>query len=249
MVRFAGRTACRLGSLLLVLAALAGAPALAADETLMEAQNILQMLGLNPGKANGEMQPRTAHALGEFQRANGLPSSGKLDDATMTQLRKKRDTQFSGSFGTPKPGASEPRKPMVEPKPQAQPVDPVNAAPLEAAPGTRTLSPTTTLSGASVSPPALFGNAPPAAAPGGPANPVFPTGAAPADAAPLFGLASWNWIFPFLGIPLFAFLWWLGMHLQRRQSGSVEPGLKRREPSLDEAPATPGGGGRREPRL
>lgn len=248
MAPFAGRTACRLGSLLLVLAALAGAPALAADETLMEAQNILQMLGLNPGKPNGEMQPRTAHALSEFQRAHGLPSSGKLDDATMTQLRKKRDTQFSGSFGAPKAGASEPRKPQVESKPQAQPVDPVNAAPLDAAPGTRMLSPTTTLSGAPVSPPALFGTVP-ATTPGGPANPALPAGAAPADAAPLFGLASWNWIFPFLGIPLFAFLWWLGMNLQGRQSGSVEGGLKRREPSLDEAPATPGGGGRREPRL
>ena len=70
-----------------------------------------------------------------------------------------------------------------------------------------------------------------------------------AERQPFLGIASWNWILPFLGIPLFGFLWWYGM---RRQAGTAESETAdlmqaRREPNLERgaAPAA----GRREPRL
>ena len=240
----------RLAPILAVLVALAGAPALAADETLQDAQNILQMLGYHPGKSDGNGRPQTTQALSEFQRANKLPATGKADEATMAALRQLRDTKFSGSFATPKSNAPTPRKIQVEPKPQAVPVDNVNAAPLDAAPGTRVLGGSTSVAGASL-PPALFGGSggsAPAAVPM-PNYPPLPASAEP-DAKPFLGIASWNWILPFLGIPLFGFLWWIGM---RRQSDAVETETAelmqaRREPNLAEAEVTPVAG-RREPRF
>src|SRR5581483_8758726 len=146
------RASRRWMAVLAITAALAGAPALAADDTLQEAQNILTMLGYHPGKSDGTPRPQTTQALGEFQRANKLPASGKLDEATMAALRQLRDTKFSGSFATPKSNAPTPRKIQVEPKPEAVPVDNVNAAPLEAAPGTRVLGGSTTVAGAGAPP-------------------------------------------------------------------------------------------------
>src|SRR4051812_20250784 len=70
----------RFGPIAVMLGALAGAPALAADEMLAEAQNILLMLGFHPGATKGDMTPQTAKALSEFQRANKLGASGKLDE-------------------------------------------------------------------------------------------------------------------------------------------------------------------------
>jgi hypothetical protein len=241
----------RLASILAVLVALAGAPALAADESLQEAQNILLMLGYHPGKSDGNMRPQTAQALTEFQRANKLATSGKADDATMAALRQLRDTKFSGSFATPKSNAETPRKIQVEPKPQAVPVDNVNAAPLQAAPGTRVLGGSTNLAGAAGLPPALFGGAgTPAPAPVPMPNYAAMPPPPEPDVRPFLGIQSWNWILPFLGIPLFGFLWWYGM---RRQGDAVETETAeimqaRREPNLNEATASPGPG-RREPRL
>ncbi|MEJ0067933.1 MAG: peptidoglycan-binding domain-containing protein [Pseudomonadota bacterium] len=235
--------------ILAVLLALAGAPALAADDTLQEAQNILLMLGFHPGKSDGNPRPQTTQALTEFQRANKLAATGKLDEPTMAALRQIRDTKFTGSFVTPKSNAPTPRKIQVEPKPQAQPVDNVNAAPLEAAPGTRVLGGATNL-GAPSGMPALFGGSPaPAALPPNPGYAPPPSMAEP-EVRPFLGIASWNWILPFLGIPLFGFLWWYGM---RRQFDEVETETAelmqaRREPNLDQAAAAPASG-RREPRL
>ncbi|MBI3516692.1 MAG: peptidoglycan-binding protein [Proteobacteria bacterium] len=244
----------RLSAVLAVVVALVfglgAAPALAKDETLQEAQNTLLMLGYKPGKSDGNARPQTTQALTEFQRANKLPATGKPDDATMAALRNIRDTKFSGSFATPKSADAAPRKIQVEPKPQAQPVDPVAAAPVEAAPGTRVLSGSTTLSSAASIPPALFGGgapgtttAPPAAAPAALTSPAQP------ERQPFLGIASWNWVLPFLGIPLFGFLWWYGM---RRQAGAPETETAelmqvRREPNLEKAAAP--AAGRREPTL
>ena len=240
----------RWAPIVIVLAALAGAPALGADETLQEAQNILLMLGYHPGKSDGNPRPQTAQALAEFQRANKLPASGKADEATMAALRQLRDTKFGHSFATPKSNEPTPRKVQVEPKPQAQPVDNVNAAPLDAAPGTRVLSGSTTLGGASLPPP-LFGNSGTPAAPVAgydPSGLARPDGGAPAS-RPFLGIASWNWILPFCGIPLFGFLWWFGMRRQSEAGESETADLMqaRREPNLE--PAAPRGAGRREPRL
>ena len=241
----------RLSAVLAVVVALAAAPALAKDETLQEAQNILLMLGYKPGKSDGNPRPQTTQALTEFQRANKLGASGKLDEPTMAALRNLRDTKFSGSFATPKSADASPRKIQVEPKPQAQPVDPVAAAPVEAAPGTRVLSGSTTLSSAAPIPPALFGG-------GAPGGTTMPAPTAPAamggaiqqpERPPFLGIVSWTWVLPFLGLPLFGFLWWFGMRRQavEPESETAELLQARREPSMEKAaaPAT----GRREPRL
>src|SRR5258706_7710067 len=98
----------RLSAVLAVVVALAAAPALAKDETLQEAQNILLMLGYKPGKSDGNARPQTTTALTEFQRANKLGASGKADEPTMAALRHIRDTKFSGSFATPKSADASP---------------------------------------------------------------------------------------------------------------------------------------------
>jgi peptidoglycan hydrolase-like protein with peptidoglycan-binding domain len=239
----------RWAPVVILLAVLAGAPARAADETLQEAQNILLMLGFHPGKSDGNPRPATTAALTEFQRANKLATTGKADEATMAALRQIRDTKFSHSFATPKSNEPTPRKVQVEPKPQAQPVDNVNAAPLDAAPGTRVLSGSTTLGGAALPPP-LFGGS------GTPPMPVQgagydPSASGSSAAAPqaFLGIASWNWILPFCGIPLFGFLWWFGMRRQSEAGESETADLMqaRREPNME--PAAPRSAGRREPRL
>ncbi len=239
----------RLSLALAVLIAVAGAPALAVDETLMEAQNILLMLGFKPGRSDGNPRPQTTQALTEFQRANKLPATGKLDDQTMAMLRQIRDTKFGGSLSAPKANAA-PRKIQVEPKPQAQPVDPVAAAPVDNAPGTRVLGGSTTLSpsGANV-PPALFGGGSSSSMPTSSSGMPASMGAGAPERQPFLGIVSWTWILPFLGIPVFGFLWWYGM---RRQAGEPESETAelmqaRREPNMERAAAP--AAGRREPRL
>ena len=240
----------RLVPILAVLVALAGAPALAADETLQEAQNILLMLGYHPGKSDGNPRPQTAKALTEFQHANQLPATGKLDDRTMAALRQIRDTKFAHSLNAPRP--AEARRPQVEPHPIAQPVDKVAAAPVENVPGTRVLGGATNLASASGIPPALFGGnssssslttPPPLPSDAPPSSPSAP------DRQPFLGIASWNWILPFLGIPLFGFLWWYGMRRQavEPETETAELMQARREPNMERgaAPAK----GRREPSL
>jgi hypothetical protein len=236
-----------LATVLVVAAGLAGAPARAADDTLLEAQNILLMLGLHPGKPDGTPRPQTTQALSEFQRNNQLPVTGKLDDATMAALRQIRDTKFAHSFGTPRPDAGAPRKLQPESKPEAAPVDRVNAAPLEVAPGTRVLSGSTGLGGTALPPP-LFGSPPQPAVPTTAYTPP-PLVSSEPETRPFLGIMSWNWIIPFAGIPLFGFLWWFGM---RRQTEAVETETadlirSRREPNME--PAPPPVQGRREPRL
>jgi hypothetical protein len=229
--------------------ALAGAPALAGDETLAEAQNTLLMLGYKPGKSDGNPRPQTTQALSDFQRANKLAVTGKADTETMEALRHLRDTKFSGTLGAPKANAA-PRKIQVEPKPTAQPVDPVAAAPVEAAPGTRVLGGSTSVSSAAGIPPALFGGGAPGATapmptPGVPAM----SGASQPERQPFLGIVSWSWALPFLGIPLFGFLWWYGMRRQTAEPETETAELMqgRREPSLEKAAAP--AAGRREPRL
>jgi peptidoglycan hydrolase-like protein with peptidoglycan-binding domain len=242
----------RLAAVLAVVVALAAGAAQAKDETLQEAQNILLMLGYKPGKSDGNARPQTTQALTEFQRANKLATSGKADEPTMTALRQIRDTKFSGSFATPKSADASPRKIQVEPKPQAQPVDPVAAAPVEAAPGVRTLGGSTSVASASNIPPALFGGSSssstatmPSGAPagGGYTSPMQP------ERAPFLGIVSWSWALPFLGIPLFGFLWWYGMRRQAvvPESETAELMQARREPNMEKAAAP--AAGRREPRL
>ena len=50
------------------------------------AQGALKTQGFDPGPIDGRMGPRTKAALTDYQRKNDLPTSGMLDDATMSKL-------------------------------------------------------------------------------------------------------------------------------------------------------------------
>jgi hypothetical protein len=111
--------------LLLVLALSAAGPAFAADPPgdprLSEAQRGLLVLGFNPGKTNGLLTPQTIQALQAFQKQQGLPVTGRADDATMAKLRDRRDNNPTQTLNNPKTGAPERRAssgPVVEPHPQ-----------------------------------------------------------------------------------------------------------------------------------
>jgi peptidoglycan hydrolase-like protein with peptidoglycan-binding domain len=69
-----------------------------------EAQQELQSAGFYKGKIDGIDGRETRQALMSFQKENGLPQTGKLDQATMAQLQ---NGSSSGS-GSSTPGARAP---------------------------------------------------------------------------------------------------------------------------------------------
>ncbi len=187
-------------------ALLLGGPAAHAqtpDAALFEAQQILLMMGLAPGKPDGKPNPHTAHALQEYQRTAGLPATGKLDERTLDGLRKVRDTKFSGTLGGKgAPGeAPRPRVPEIETKPQAAPIAPVASEQLAPPPGVAGTS--------SAPPPALFQQP---ATPSGAGQAFAPVpAAAPVAPAPEAGaLLGWTWLIPLGLLPVFLGLLWFG---------------------------------------
>jgi hypothetical protein len=56
------------------------------DLTIRAAQLILKFLHFNPGGVDGFNGPHTESAVKAFQAANGLPSTGEVDDATSAAL-------------------------------------------------------------------------------------------------------------------------------------------------------------------
>jgi hypothetical protein len=57
------------------------------EETVMEAQNILNWLGFWAGEKDGILNPITKGAVRTFQYMVGLPHTGELDARTMWLLR------------------------------------------------------------------------------------------------------------------------------------------------------------------
>ena len=55
------------------------------EEHIKKAQNALRAKGLTPGK-DGILDDKTQQALQDFQKANGLPATGVLDDKTAARL-------------------------------------------------------------------------------------------------------------------------------------------------------------------
>ena len=55
---------------------------------LREAQSLLAGMGYDPGAADGVAGRLTTAALRAFQRDHGLPTSGRLDDATRQALAR-----------------------------------------------------------------------------------------------------------------------------------------------------------------
>ena len=56
------------------------------QDLVRQAQMALRDAGFEPGRIDGVMGPKTEAALREFQSAQGLPQTGKLDATTQQQL-------------------------------------------------------------------------------------------------------------------------------------------------------------------
>jgi Putative peptidoglycan binding domain len=55
-------------------------------EHVKSAQEALKSKGYDPGEVDGAMGPRTSAALRDFQQAEGLRATGRLDSETRTKL-------------------------------------------------------------------------------------------------------------------------------------------------------------------
>jgi Putative peptidoglycan binding domain len=58
--------------------------------TVRDAQQALQAKGYDIGQPDGVMGPRTVTAVRDFQQQQGLPPSGRLDQATLSALNVNR---------------------------------------------------------------------------------------------------------------------------------------------------------------
>ncbi|HUH86237.1 MAG TPA: peptidoglycan-binding domain-containing protein [Stellaceae bacterium] len=77
----------------------------AGSADVREAQQQLQSAGFYKGKIDGIDGRQTRQALMSFQKKNGLPQTGKLDETTMAKLQSGSSSSGSGSST---PGASAP---------------------------------------------------------------------------------------------------------------------------------------------
>jgi hypothetical protein len=107
----------------------AGGASAASKADIQWAQTVLKERGFDPGPARGELNERTRSALSAFQKKNGIPVTGRLDDATVQRLMQGRETSSTmGNLAAPRSsngagggassagrGAAEPAKPKAAP--------------------------------------------------------------------------------------------------------------------------------------
>jgi peptidoglycan hydrolase-like protein with peptidoglycan-binding domain/tellurite resistance protein len=138
--------------LLFILATAAAGPASAQD--VREAQRALQRLGHDTGGIDGVIGPRTREALISFQRTNGLPQTGELDEPTWRRLvdsapppSAPRQAVQPSSTAPPSQPATQSRPPTPPATPAtSQPVFPIASAPTAAATTPTPAKPTSTSS-------------------------------------------------------------------------------------------------------
>ena len=82
------KNACAMGMITVLFAGAAFAQAATREpsEMVKAAQQALKDKGLDPGKVDGRMGPKTQAALREFQKARGMESTGELDAKTTDAL-------------------------------------------------------------------------------------------------------------------------------------------------------------------
>jgi peptidoglycan hydrolase-like protein with peptidoglycan-binding domain len=68
------------------------------------AQQQLKEAGFDPGPIDGQLGQKTAQAIREYQRSNGLPATGQLDEPTKELLMTQK-TEPSPSRMEPSPGS------------------------------------------------------------------------------------------------------------------------------------------------
>ena len=66
------------------------------QEMIRQAQIALRDAGFEPGRIDGMMGPKTQSALRQFQAAQGLPQTGRLDATTQKELMAAQTPQPSG---------------------------------------------------------------------------------------------------------------------------------------------------------
>jgi hypothetical protein len=72
----------------------------APDQDLVrEAQIALLDAGFDPGRTDGKMGPKTRAALRDFQGAQGLPQTGRLDETTQQHLLAEYRPEPNGRRG------------------------------------------------------------------------------------------------------------------------------------------------------
>ena len=73
----------------------------AGDEKVKAAQQALKDKGHDPGTVDGRMGPKTEAALREFQKAQGMESTGELDNKTTDALGMNgKSTSSAGASST-----------------------------------------------------------------------------------------------------------------------------------------------------
>jgi peptidoglycan hydrolase-like protein with peptidoglycan-binding domain len=72
-------------------------------EQILMAQEQLKKAGFDPGPIDGQLGQKTAQAIREYQKSNGLPQTGRLDEPTKELLMVQR-TEPSPSRMEPSPG-------------------------------------------------------------------------------------------------------------------------------------------------
>jgi peptidoglycan hydrolase-like protein with peptidoglycan-binding domain len=70
-------------------AELKSSPSPLTPQTIRQAQEALKNKGRDPGPIDGVLGPRTAAALDAYQKAEGLATTGRLDDKTLESLGVK----------------------------------------------------------------------------------------------------------------------------------------------------------------
>jgi peptidoglycan hydrolase-like protein with peptidoglycan-binding domain len=73
-------------------------------EQIRMAQQQLKEAGFDPGPIDGQLGQKTAQAIREYQKSNGLPATGQLDEPTKELLMTQR-TEPSPSRMEPSPGS------------------------------------------------------------------------------------------------------------------------------------------------
>lgn len=78
-----------------------GAKAGGNRQQVKAAQEALKEKGFDPGPADGMMGPRTRAALREFQKKEGIQTTGRLDAETMSKLGVSGQAGAAADTGTP----------------------------------------------------------------------------------------------------------------------------------------------------
>lgn len=94
-------------------------------EQVKAAQQALKDKGHDPGAVDGVMGPKTKSALRDFQKKEGIQTTGRLDQDTMSKLGVEAKTSSTGAADTPSasPSTTAPSAgtPSVSPSDSASP--------------------------------------------------------------------------------------------------------------------------------